>query len=213
MGASTFFNKRIYHMAIEKDFFRQVMGCFPTGVTVVTTQHEGILGGLTVNAFCSVSLNPPLVLVCVDLFSTTLDLIHESQRFAVNMLTEEQESISRCFATRSESRFNRFCEANYHEVATGAPILDGVLAFVDARVVAEYPGGDHTIFLGQVEAMGTNGKVIFADDELARQNASLLNNNGTARDKEPLTFFRGRYRQLAESAPDLTSVLNADVKK
>ena len=200
-------------MAIEKDFFRQVMGCFPTGVTVVTTQYKGVPAGLTVNAFCSVSLNPPLVLVCVDLTSNTLDLIHQSQRFAVNMLTDEQEAVSRCFATYSETRFDRFCEANYREVATGAPILDDVLAFVDARVIAEYPGGDHVIFLGQVEAMGTNGKVIFANDELARQHTSLLRSNGIAHKQEPLAFFRGTYRQLAVSTPDLASVLNAETKQ
>jgi len=189
-------------MAIEKDFFRQVMGCFATGVTVVTTQHKGELGGLTVNAFCSVSLNPPLVLVCIDLSSSTLPLIHESQRFAVNMLSEEQEEISRCFATPSGVRFSRFCDTPYHEVVTGAPVLDHVLAFVDARVVAEYPGGDHTIFLGQVEAMGTSGKVIYADDTLGRQQASQISRNGSAINKEPLAFFRGKYRQLAELAQE-----------
>jgi flavin reductase (DIM6/NTAB) family NADH-FMN oxidoreductase RutF len=184
-------------MAIEKDFFRQVMGGFPTGVTVVTTQHEGVLGGLTVNAFCSVSLNPPLVLVCVELTSNTLELIQKSKRFAVNMLSSEQEEISRCFATHSEERYNRFCGVGYREVATGAPVLDQVLAFVDARVVAEYPGGDHMIFLGQVEAMGTNGKVIFADDELAREQASIVSRNGTSIGKEPLAFYKGKYRNLA----------------
>ncbi len=189
-------------MAIEKDFFRQVMGCFATGVTVVTTQHQGELGGLTVNAFCSVSLNPPLVLVCVDLASSTLPLIHESQRFAVNMLSEDQEEISRCFATPSGARFSRFCDTQYHEVVTGAPVLDQVLAFVDARVVAEYPGGDHTIFLGQVEAMGTGGKVIYADDTIGRQQASQISRNGSAINKEPLAFFRGKYRQLTALAQE-----------
>ncbi len=202
-------------MAIEKDFFRQIMGCFPTGVTVVTTQHQGELGGLTVNAFCSVSLNPPLVLVCVDLTSSTLPLIHESQRFAVNMLTSDQEEISRCFATYSDERFNRFCAASYHTVATGAPVLDQSLAFIDARVVAEYPGGDHIIFLGQVEAMGTNGKVIFADDAFARQDASLVNGNGFSKSKEPLAFFRGQYRSLAPQPPepDLAPLLNEQASK
>src|SRR5689334_9324929 len=78
-------SRRIFSMTIEKDFFRQVMGHFTTGVTVVTTNSQGILGGLTVNAFCSVSLNPPLILICVDLTSNTLPLIRESQTFVVNM--------------------------------------------------------------------------------------------------------------------------------
>ena len=83
-------------MAIEKDFFRQVMGRFATGVTVVTTKSQETLAGLTVNAFCSVSLNPPLVLVCVDLTSATLPVIRESGVFAVNILTDKQEYLSRC---------------------------------------------------------------------------------------------------------------------
>jgi flavin reductase (DIM6/NTAB) family NADH-FMN oxidoreductase RutF len=200
-------------MAIEKDFFRQVMGCFATGVTVVTTQHEEEPGGLTVNAFCSVSLNPPLVLICVDLTSQTLPLIHESKIFAVNMLRDDQEAISRCFATQSEQPFNRFGEVSYHTVATGAPVLDHVLAFIDARVIAEYPGGDHTIFLGQVEAMGTGGKVIFADDELVRQHPSLVGGNGAGTVPKPLAFFRGKYRQLANQnqEPTLVSTLNEEI--
>jgi flavin reductase (DIM6/NTAB) family NADH-FMN oxidoreductase RutF len=88
-------------MTIEKDFFRQVMGHFATGVTVVTTNSKDVMAGLTVNAFCSVSLNPPLVLVCVDLQSSALVLIRESGTFAVNMLTEQQEELSRCFAIKS----------------------------------------------------------------------------------------------------------------
>src|SRR5215469_15433787 len=149
-------------MAIEKDFFRQVMGRFATGVTVVTTRSNMGLSGLTVNSFCSVSLDPPLVLVCVDLTSNTLSYIRDSCIFAVNILTDQQEEFSRCFATSSEERYTYFCHASFHVAATGSPILDGSLAFIDARVVAEYPGGDHVIFLGQVEAMGVPGQVVFA---------------------------------------------------
>lgn len=202
-------------MAIEKDFFRQVMGCFATGVTVVTTKHKEEMGGLTVNAFCSVSLNPPLVLVCVDLTSNSLPLIHESKIFAVNMLRDDQEAISRCFAMQSDESFNRFSTVSHHTVATGAPVLDHTLAFIDARVVAEYPGGDHTIFLGQVEAMGVDGKVIFADDELARQHPSLVSGNGAGAAHEPLAFFRGKYRQLAEQThePTLVSTLKEETEE
>src|SRR2546426_10957540 len=151
-------------MTIEKGFFRQVMGQFPTGVTVVTTCNKGTLSGLTVNAFCSVSLDPPLVLICVDLNSVTLPEIRESGTFVVNMLTDEQEYLSRCFATASAERYEHFCYASYHTAATGAPVLDDTLAWIDARVVAEYPGGDHMIFLGQVEALGTGGKTVYASD-------------------------------------------------
>src|SRR6266581_1783967 len=151
-------------MTIEIDFFRQVMGQFTTGVTVVTTRsHEG-LAGLTVNSFTSVSLDPPVVLICVDLYSTTLPFIRASGTFAVNILTSEQEALSRCFATTSEERYKHFCHASYNIAATGSPILDGGLAFIDSRIVAEYPGGDHVIFLAQVVAMGTDGQAAFASE-------------------------------------------------
>ena len=79
-------------MTIEKDFFRQVMGQFTTGVTVVTARSQDGLAGLTVNSFTSVSLEPPLVLICVDLYSTALPFIRASGNFAVNILTSEQEN-------------------------------------------------------------------------------------------------------------------------
>ncbi len=187
-------------MTIEKDFFRQVMGQFATGVTVVTTNSKGALAGLTVNAFCSVSLNPPLVLVCVDIHSGVLPLIREGGIFAVNMLTEQQEELSRCFATQNKDRFEYFCHASSSIVATGAPVLADVLAFVDARVVAEYPGGDHIIFLGQVEALGSGGKVLFADEREQEQYEESGHNGHTAvKDEAPLTYYLGQYRRLAES--------------
>ncbi len=184
-------------MAIEKDFFRQVMGRFATGVTVVTTRHEGILAGLTVNAFCSVSLTPPLILVCVDLNSQAIPLIRASQSFAVNMLTAEQEDLSRCFSTHSEERFDRFCHASYHTAVTGVPILDGSLAFIDARMTAEYPGGDHAIFLGQVVAMGMGEHAIFAEEtDQAIATLPPASMNGSSDDIPPLVYYKAQYRHL-----------------
>jgi flavin reductase (DIM6/NTAB) family NADH-FMN oxidoreductase RutF len=184
-------------MAIEKGYFRQVMGQFATGVTVVTTCGQGKPAGITVNAFCSVSLDPPLVLVCIDLISHTLPAIRESGSFAVNILTDEQEYLSRCFAGSTQERYEHFCHANFHTAATGAPIIDGSLAFIDARVVAEHPGGDHVIFLGQVEAMGINGHVVFVDEEDQRYATLDGHNNEAGVDKEPLAYYRGKYRHLA----------------
>jgi flavin reductase (DIM6/NTAB) family NADH-FMN oxidoreductase RutF len=195
-------------MTIEKNFFRQVMGHFATGVTVVTTSYKGVSGGLTVNAFCSVSLDPPLVLVCVDLTSTTLPLIRESGIFAVNMLTEQQEHLSRCFATPNRERAESFCHCAYYTVATGAPVLTDVLAFVDARIVAEYPGGDHVIFLGQVEALGVEGKVLFANEEEKEHYLQAGHNGHTAvKNESPLTYYRGQYRRLTDHyhAPSLAT--------
>jgi flavin reductase (DIM6/NTAB) family NADH-FMN oxidoreductase RutF len=187
-------------MAIEKIFFRQVMGHFATGVTIVTTSSNGVPAGLTVNSFCSVSLEPPLVLVCVDLHSSTIPVFRESGVFAVNMLTEEQEELSRCFATPNKDRFGAFCHAPHYTVVTGAPVLTDVLAFVDARIVAEYPGGDHAIFLGQVEAIGFEGKVLFMNEEHSQQYYESGRNGHTAiRNEKPLTYYRGQYRRIADN--------------
>lgn len=184
-------------MTIEKDFFRQVMGQLATGVSVVTTSNNGAIAGLTVNAFCSVSLEPPLVLICVDLTSTTLPAIRESGIFAVNILTNEQEQYSRCFATSTAERYENFCHAHYHRAVTGSPILDDVLAFIDTRVVAEYPAGDHVIFLGQVVAMGTDGRAVFADEEVtADTNLTEYLDSTTGGEASPLTYYRGHYRHL-----------------
>ncbi len=185
-------------MAIEKDFFRQVLGQFATGVTVVTTNYKGSLSGLTVNAFCSVSLDPPLVLVCVDLTSNTLPLIRASKNFAVNILTNKQEHLSRCFATPSAERYENFCFAEYTTAATGAPILTDTLAFIDAHVVAEYPGGDHIIFLGQVEALGTPDKFEFAQDTELSQ-STLVPHEPHSDETQPLGYYRGQYRHFTST--------------
>jgi flavin reductase (DIM6/NTAB) family NADH-FMN oxidoreductase RutF len=206
-------------MPIEKEFFRQVMGQFATGVTVVATATGEGLSGLTVNSFTSVSLNPPLVLVCIDLTSHTLPFLRASGHFAVSFLTNEQEALSRCFATTSAERYDRFCHAPYHVAATGSPILDGALAFVDARIVAEYPGGDHAIFMGQVEAMGTDGKVQFLN-AAARERSTLTEwsdegpNNAYEPQpgKWPLAYYRGQYRHLARDykRPSLAAYYDED---
>ncbi|HZU69676.1 MAG TPA: flavin reductase family protein [Ktedonobacteraceae bacterium] len=208
-------------MAIEKDFFRQVMGQFATGVTVATTCEHGRAAGLTVNSFTSVSLDPPLVLICVDLRSNVLPHFRESGVFAVNILTNRQEALSRCFATMSEERYENFCHASYHVAATGAPIIDGVLAFIDARIIAEYPGGDHAIFLGQVEAMGTDGEVVFATEpgkrsstltEYLPKGSSEIDILEAKKARMPLAYYRGQYRHLSRDyqRPSLAAYYDED---
>ena len=192
-------------MTREKEFFRQVMGHFATGVTIVTTATSEGLSGLTVNAFTSVSLDPPLVLICVGLRSHTLPCLRASGSFAVNFLTDEQEALARCFSTVSVERYAYFFHAPYHVAATGSPILDGVLAFIDARIVAEYPGGDHAILLGQVEAMGIDGNVQFLKaDGAAYGTFTEWSKEGSNHAHEPgkpakaaLAYYRGQFHRLA----------------
>jgi flavin reductase (DIM6/NTAB) family NADH-FMN oxidoreductase RutF len=209
-------------MTREKEFFRQVMGQFATGVTIVTTATTEGVFGLTVNAFTSVSLDPPLIAICVDVRSQTLSCLRASGSFAVNVLGAEQEALSQCFATPSAERYGSFCHVPYQVAVTGSPVLSGVLAFLDARIVAEYPGGDHVIILGQVEAMGASGIIqrlkadgtehgtltVWGDErsDNARQPEQFT--------KTPLVYYQGQYRYLArnDERPSLAASFAEDVK-
>jgi flavin reductase (DIM6/NTAB) family NADH-FMN oxidoreductase RutF len=158
-------------MPVDKDEFRRALGHFASGVTVVTVMREGHQpGGITVSAFSSVSLEPPLILVCIDKRASIHDSLKEGRFFAVNILGEDQEVVSRRFASREEE--DRFHRTGYKEGVTGAPLLNGALAHIECRVVHEYQGGDHTIVVGEVEAT----RVI---------------------EGKPLGYFRGGYVQLA----------------
>jgi flavin reductase (DIM6/NTAB) family NADH-FMN oxidoreductase RutF len=154
------------------------MGRFATGVTIVTTSQGSRRAGITINAFTSVSLDPPLVLVCVERRSYVHDVIAASGAFAVNVLTAEQADVSRCFAAKSEAKLARFCGVTTHDEVTGAPIFDQCAGFVDCRLEAVYPGGDHSIFVGRVVALGGN-------------------------DVPPLLYYRGKYGQLYENELEL----------
>ncbi len=148
-----------------------MMGNFATGVAVVTTRAGSAPQGLTVNAFSSLSLAPPLVLVCIDKSVNSHGAIAQSGIFAVNILARDQEPLSQRFADKAwEGR--RFEGLAIRTAATGAPILDGVVAYIDCRVASALEGGDHTIFVGKVEALKVQ------------------------REAEPLLFFRGRYARL-----------------
>ncbi|HKS70689.1 MAG TPA: flavin reductase family protein [Ktedonobacterales bacterium] len=141
-------------MTVDPQAFRAVMGRFATGVAVVTTCEGSQRMGITVNAFCSVSLDPPQVLVCIERTSRVFAALLHSGIFAVNLLRDDQQQLSICFAGNSEERYRDFCSVRSHTEATGAPIFDDSLGWADCRVVAAYPGGDHTIFVGRVEALG-----------------------------------------------------------
>ena len=139
---------------------RRLRGMFASGVMVVTTVHEGKLRGVTVSAFSPVSVDQPLVLVCLANEAESKEWIAESGIFAVNILGDEQEFLSERFAARAPIVNAHFDGVPYHTASTGAPILADSLAWYDCRVEATHDGGDHTIFIGRVEAIGfgTEGK-------------------------------------------------------
>ena len=136
---------------------REVMKYFPTGVTVVAASDEdGAPYGLTVNAFTSVSLQPPLVLVCIGRASTWHDRLTTARGFTVNLLAGGQDAVAMRFS--SEPSQGRFTDLEWHPGPTGDPILDDAVAWLDCSLVEVLQGGDHSILIGRVEAAGLNDR-------------------------------------------------------
>ncbi len=159
-------------MKIDSTEFRRLMGNLATGVAVVAARHPdtGEPFGLTANSFTSVSLEPPLVLVCVQQHLRSHDCIRRAEHFSVNLLAEHQEETSRRFARWDGDE--KFAGVAHGTGPSGAPVLDDALAWLDCRLWASYPGGDHTIYVGEVLA-------------------------GHAREGNPLLYFRGAYNRCA----------------
>jgi flavin reductase (DIM6/NTAB) family NADH-FMN oxidoreductase RutF len=155
---------------MEEAEFRRVLGHLASGVTVVTSAvPEGPAHGLTATAVTSLSLDPPLVLVCVDRAADTRGAIQSSGAFAINVLGEDDEGLARRFATYPVEE--KFEGVAYREESTGSPILGRALAWIDCRLRHVYEGGDHEIFVGEVVACD-------------------------AREGSPLLYFRGGYGRL-----------------
>jgi flavin reductase (DIM6/NTAB) family NADH-FMN oxidoreductase RutF len=133
---------------------RKMRGLFASGVTAVTTAHENQLRGITISAFSSVSLDPPSVLICIAKDATMGEMIAASGIFAVNILSDDQEFLSERFAARAPIVNEKFDGVPYRTAVTGAPILEESIAWYDCRVTATHDGGDHTVFIGRVEAIG-----------------------------------------------------------
>jgi flavin reductase (DIM6/NTAB) family NADH-FMN oxidoreductase RutF len=160
-------------MAIDASELRRVLGQFATGVTVVTTRHEGVPQGMTANSFTSVSLDPPLVLFCADKRARAGMLVGPAGCFAINVLAEDQRHLSDLFAGKgSDEQRRALLEDIGQDAVTGAPILPGALGWLDCRLERAIDAGDHVVFLGEVVAAS-------AGDPAA-----------------PLLYFRGSYRRL-----------------
>jgi flavin reductase (DIM6/NTAB) family NADH-FMN oxidoreductase RutF len=133
---------------------RQFASCFATGVAVITTcDRAGKPYGLTMNGISSLSLDPPLFLICVDKKSNTLAPILESRRFAINILAKGQETISNTFAGKGE---DKFANVPFRLGSHGMPIIEGAHGAAEFSVHAEYPGGDHVIIVGEVHSVATD---------------------------------------------------------
>ncbi len=149
--------------------FRQFLGRFATGVTVVTLHlPDGQPAGMTANSLASVSLDPPLVSVCIDHAAELYKNLLAAPGFVINVLEASQESLSRRFATK---HLDRFDGVGYHTAPGGQPVLEGVIAWIECEPHATFPGGDHTIVVGRVRRGGTT-------------------------DGTPLVYFRGGYAGL-----------------
>lgn len=154
-----------------------MMGRFATGVTVVTVASEGQSRGMTANAFASVSLDPTMLLVCIDEHASIYPMLDTATAFAVNILASDQARVSQLFASKGEK--SEIMGGHPHHLGPlGSPILEGVLAWVECRIEHRYTGGDHMILVGRADSL-----------EIAQP------------DGEPLVFFRGQYRNLGDPVP------------
>jgi flavin reductase (DIM6/NTAB) family NADH-FMN oxidoreductase RutF len=157
------------------DDFRRALGGFATGVTVITTHGEADAHGMTATAFSSVSLDPPLVLICVISGTRGAETIEQNGVFAVNILGADQEPISRYFASRDRPGGRAgFAPVPHRTAVTRSPVLHGAACVLDCRLVDSHEAGDHIIFIGEVVALGVNPDV------------------------PPLLFHHSRYRTLRE---------------
>jgi flavin reductase (DIM6/NTAB) family NADH-FMN oxidoreductase RutF len=151
------------------------MGCFATGVTIITVDLEGEVHGMTANAFASVSLDPMLVLVCVDHTTRTHAHLHAKKRFGINVLCQGQKAISEYYARPERTHENAEAEAGarFERTKHGTPVLQGSLAYLECRLDLAQVAGDHTIFIAEVEDV-------------------------VVREGQPLLFLRGKYRKVGE---------------
>ena len=160
------------------DVFRQVMGRFATGISVVTTLDGERPAGITVNAFSSVSLDPPLVLVALDRRRFITPLVRAAGRYAVNVLGAEQQALSDCFAHAPVSPGREdFCGAAWRPGPTGLPLIDGSIATLECTIVETFTAGDHDLFVARVDSLEEHG-------------------DGVA----PLLYFRRRYLRIQEGS-------------
>ena len=167
-------------MVVNPEGFRTVLSHLAAGVVIVTTlDSEGEPHGMTATAVCSVSLEPPLVMACLNQDAATHTAVAQSGFFALNLLSSSEQALARRFATQSREKF---AELSLESSETGAPLLEGALAYCDCAVVRSVPAGDHTIFIGRVVA--------------AEVGTDLEGDHSVG----PLLYYRGRYGAIDTGA-------------
>lgn len=157
----------------DSTLFRQAIGHFATGVTVVTTSHEGREHGMTASAVTSLSLEPPMLIVCLNRQAPTHDVITAREWFVVNVLAKGQEAVARQFARPAEDKFAGVAR---QPTAQGLPMLEGCVATFECRVTARTSGGTHTVFIAEVTSAAAHAE------------------------RNPLLYYTGRFGRL--SLPD-----------
>ena len=161
-------------MGTTPEQFRQAMSAFATGVTVITVDDHGRVHGMTANAFTSVSLDPQLVLVCVDHKAQTHAHLTSRKRFGINVLSDQQAAISEYYADPARNESNpKMIDAKFDRTPHGTPVLHGALAYLECRLQDARDAGDHTIFIAEVEDV-------------------------VVRDGRPLIFFGSEYHTIGK---------------
>jgi flavin-dependent trigonelline monooxygenase, reductase component len=160
---------------MDQTQLRAALGTFLTGVTIITARAEdGQPVGMTANAFTSVSLDPPLILVCVGEHASSYETMAAADRFAVHVLASDQDGLSSTFARSASDGVDKFDGVAWHEGSRGLPLLDDYLTRLQCRTTQRIPAGDHVVLVGEVEALDV--------DE---------------RERAPLGFLRGKYTAVA----------------
>jgi flavin reductase (DIM6/NTAB) family NADH-FMN oxidoreductase RutF len=145
-------------MTLDSEQLRAAMHTWTTGVTVVTATYNGIRHGMTVNSFTSISLEPALIAISLQRTSRTRELVAESGAFGLTILSTKQQDISDLFAGRTYDSGDRFANIKTKALITGAPLIEGGLAWMDCRVVHTYDGGMNTLFIGEVVSVRSKGE-------------------------------------------------------
>lgn len=157
---------------VSPDDFKGALGSWAAGVSVVTTEHKGLVYGITVSSFSSLSIDPLLILVCIANSNRLADLLKDSKKFGVSILAEGQEGPSTYFSKSGREPSRDFEDITVHTMETGSPMISGAIAHLDCELHEAVPGGDHTIAIGRVVGAAFNPDV------------------------KPLLYFRRGYRSL-----------------